>query len=770
MTQLVENYTYRGETYQMPVCPQRYVRVNSLEDLLWLEGALKDKGIDYVAFDTETTGLGRDAVAFGMSLTWGRNGKPEKTCWIRWIEGEPPVREKKTLKRKKVWVYHEDEKLTDVWFNHPEKYKTLLRIVRFLFQDNSAPRVIMHNGAYDIRIVRQTFNVQWVRDMEPKCPFNDTMIMHNVLRRGLIRIDSSSLKELGAKYLNHKDRWDWIVHQWFDNLGYPKRSKKPEDRKNYAWIPEKIMLPYAAADSELTYKLFFVLSQEFTKYNAPMQYIYKLERTVVPIVADIAYKGQYIDKGYFEFLREYMSKRQAELLADLQATFADDLNPNSSPQMQAVLYGKYNPETKQYEGGLGLPIIKRTDTGAPSCDSETLEKLSERFDIPELQLVALHNRYKSVKTNFVDKFLDTAFIEPDGHTIRTDLQQIVETGRFSSRNPNLQNIPNDARRKFANEMPDGSDISIRRGVITPPGFLLVKADYAQFELRVLANACLDPKFCSMILDGIDMHSWLAVGVYREELAQLKKENAGFVEQFEGRTDPLTKKYKLPWQYWAITSKANDRLKYMRNMVKLCSFAIVYGAGAAKISREVGVLESEAEALRSVYFNSFPALADWSYKTRMIAMRSRRIETLFGRQRVIPPPSKKAVADAKKEGKYPKDAMYTASVNTIIQGTSADLLKHAMYFIHKMLRGHKSYMSATIHDEVHVYMHHTEFELINDMVRAMESRYLPEKYPIPMIAEVSAGATNWADCTGLDHSIALVPQLQGIWSAAQADNN
>lgn len=770
MTDIVQTFTYRNNTYQLPVCPERYVRVDSYDELLWLEGELKDKTIDYVAYDLETTGLDRDAVAFGLVLCAGRNEKPGKVFWIRWIEGTPPVIEKVKKGRSTIKQVTTPGELHDIWFEDQAKYKVLHRIITFLFQDNSAPKIIMHNGKFDIRLTRQTWGVQWSRDMEPTCPFNDTMIMHNVQRRGLVRIDSSSLKELGSRYLNHKDRWDYILNQMFEDMLIAKKVRRPDDvPRNYAWMPEKIMMPYSCADGELTYKLFFKLRDEFSKFNAPLQYIYKLERTIVPIIADIGFKGQYINVEYFKMLDTYMAARQEELLAELQAVFSDELNPNSSKQLQDILYGEYDEKQKKYTGGLGLPIIKRTKTGAPSTDKETLDTLAERFDMPELQLIALHNRYKSIRTGFVRKWLDTMYIEPDnsGATIRTDLQQIVETGRFSSRSPNLQNVPNDARRHFPNQMPDGTDLSIRKGVIAPEGFLYVKCDYAQFELRVLANACEDAKFCSMINDGIDMHSWLAVGVFKSELADTAKADRSIIDKYHKPDHPLTKKYKLPWEYWAVSSKATDRLKYMRNIVKNPSFAIVYGAGAAKIAVTAGISEHEAELLKEVYFGSFPVLADWSHRTRMIALRTRIVETLFGRQRVVQPPSEKAKQIAKEKGAFVKDAMYNASVNTIIQGTSADILKHAMYHMHKILRGKKSYMCATIHDEVQVYLHHTELDLINPLVECMERRYLPEKYPVPMIAETSASSTSWAACRELDHSKDLTEQLTAIWEKRNA---
>lgn len=667
--------------------PIRFVNINDEGTMLALFEELKHGTFEYVAFDTETTGLDRYAQIFGFSITLGDPRDKEKFG-------------------KTYWYRFSDYIIGDVDEQRCRLDDFAEEILGWLFTE-STKRIIMHHAAFDIRLVRQTFGFEFA----PNVPLNDTMLMSQCLRKTSFH----GLKPLGQYYLKHFTDEAQAIEEWF------RKNKIKKADRNYADVPDELMFPYACADAELTYSLFFKMREAFATVKKSVQSIYVLEREVVPVTAEMEYNGMVVSVPYFTEMKAELEGLQAELREKIPVE-----NPNSSQQIGKWLFGK--PE----RGGLGLVPHAFTETGQPKVDAKTLERYR---DNPLIADYMLYNKVAHILGTFVNGILENCVEREDGNfTIHTNYNQIIATGRYSSKAVNLQNMPNDSFSRSHGKT-TGADLSIRRGFICPENYVYAKLDYSAFELRLIGNASGDSKFNEMILDGVDMHSWLAMQLYSSELDKLNEQSEGeLAQKFSVGHEELNQKWGLGWKYWAVKSKSTEDFKYMRTMVKICSFQVYYGSGPRTISRMHGISERDAARLREICFSSFMRVAQWRNEVVAYGQQHLAIYTLFGRKCVLHP-----------------NKVYTESVNYTIQGTAADILKAAMVDIYKLLAGTRSRIVATIHDEVQVYIHKDELHLLPRLIECMEKERMPaDKYPLPMLCELSLTTTNWAEMRDVNH--------------------
>lgn len=686
---------------ELPTTPAHYINITASEHVRLLHDDLRHSEVKYVALDTETTGLGRLDTAFGFSLAIGSNDQPLRCYWFRFDtleEGDA------------VFDYMKDE-------------------LKWLFSQQDIG-IIMHNSIFDLRMLKQTF---------PDIPFlcrklNDTMLMAKVLK---FKYKSAALKELGHIILGAHEHWEKYIQQWFTNSDY-KGNNKPYDS-----VPDLLMFPYACADTELTYKLFFELRKSFREFPVELEQIYLLERQVAPITSSMEFYGMPIDKQYLLTLKEQLTKLLADWMQEFRELWGKDFNPDSFKQKGEVLYG-----TDEKKNQLALPITFKTDGGAGKTDAETLEyyadeKITGNLRASELiGKLSMYGRISHLLQNFVDGILER-LVEYEGKldvhehnpTIHTMYDQVIATGRFSSRDINLQNIPNDAFSRTRGLLEPDKVISIRRAFVCPKDYVYCKFDYAAFELRILGNASQDKKFIAMVLDGVDLHSWLATRLYKHDMFVDKSKGKFTDEQMIQWTtkseNEISQRWDLPWEYWAIKSKANPDLMYRRNMVKICSFEIYYGAGANKIATTHHITTDEAKRLKGICFDTFTTVADWRNAILAYAQRFKRVQTLFGR-----------LIDIE------ENRIWTQAVNAIIQGTAADLLKFALIEMNEVLK-RKTHpgtrLIAVIHDEIQILLHKNDVHLIDRIVEAMEMPKLDTtKYPLLMLCEPAYTLTNWSE--------------------------
>lgn len=674
------------EPLNIPEIPRHHINIEDRQELDNLIHQVLDKKPKYVAFDTETTGLGPQDKVFAFSICLG--GFDDLNYCVPQI----------------VYFYRFD-------MNEEEDNDRAQDFIQALFKQQDTT-IIFHNAKFDIKMVKGTFGIEMFSN------YRDSMLIAEMFPN---KYPKAGLKDLGQRVLKQTDRWDSITKKYI------------KQGLSFDQMPDILMYGYACMDAELTFNLFFVLRETFKQRPAILQQIYMLELQLAPIVGDMERLGAPIDLPYLEQLKKDAEEELDSSLAILRKNFGEKFNPGSPKQIGDVLYVR-----------LGLPILKTTMKGSPSADSETIGLLVSKFpEHTELQRIANYSRLKHIHSTFLTSMVEKHVDHGTYKAVHTNYRQSVNTGRFSSSDINLQNMPNDSIGKTKGLI-TGRDASLRQAFIAAPDCVYLKFDYAGFELRIIANASQDSQMLEMLEAGIDLHSWLATKLYKLELAQWSPEQRAPYNKLREDAGDFAKDWGLDWSYFAITSKATDRLKYMRTVVKTCQFGIYYGIGAEKLSKQHKITMQEARELKIVCFTSFPKLNAWREEVNRHARSRLYIDTMCGRRVELDPLR-----------------VWTQSVNSIVQGTAADLLKYSMLEIGKLLKGTKSRLTLTIHDEVQVMLHKDEVHLAEGIIECLERRYLPEDVaPLPMSAEVSYSLTTWADMK--DVPTRLLPQiLKGV---------
>ncbi len=401
-----------------------------------------------------------------------------------------------------------------------------------------------------------------------------------------------------------------------------------------------------------------------------------LERIELPLVAvlvDMERRGIAIDTERLAALSREFASELAQIEQAIYREAGVDFNINSTPQLRHILFEKLN-----------LPIIKKTKTG-PSTDAEVLAQLAEMgFEVPRLLLE--YRELSKLQSTYVDVLPQS--IHPQTGRIHTSFNQAVAaTGRLSSADPNLQNIPV--------RTPRGE--RIRQCFIPAPGASFIVADYSQIELRVLAHLSGDPAFIAAFKRGGDIH----------------RETAGII--FDVAVDAVTPE--------------------MRARAKTINFATIYGQGPFALSRQLGISQEEAREFIRLYFERFAGVRAFLDDTVAQAKKVGYVETLFGRRRYIP---------ELKDPNYNVRAFgERTAMNSPIQGSAADIIKMAMIRLHKAL--HDAHMRSAIllqvHDELVIEAPDPEVEQAGAMVqRQMEGAAALE---VPLVVDVGVGP-NWLD--------------------------
>jgi DNA polymerase-1 len=442
-----------------------------------------------------------------------------------------------------------------------------------------------------------------------------------------------------------------------------------------AELPVEAVVDFAGERADLVGQLAPLLENQLKKEELTQVY-HTLELPLVPVLVDVERAGVHIDSAALLAQSQRVEQELTRLMKQVYERAGGEFNIASPKQLAEVLFDK-----------LGLPVLKRTGTSrAPSTAVEVLEELALTHDLP--RLILDWRAMSKLKGTYIDAL--PQLVNPATGRVHTSFNQAVAaTGRLSSSDPNLQNIP--IKTELGRE--------IRRAFIAEPGHVLISADYSQIELRVLAHLSGDETLIEAFRRGDDIHDQTANRVF-------------------GRDGGMDKHRK-------------------RSIAKMINYALLYGKTAFTLSKDIGVTPQAAQEFIDAYFAGFPRVRSFIDKTIEEARVSGVVKTMYGRRRLVPELTSK-------NGQI-RSAAERVAVNMPIQGTAADIMKRAMIDVHAALASKpQGRMILTVHDELLFEVPKDEAEEFAAMVRDRMQAAAPLN--VPLTVDVGIG-TNWKEAKG-----------------------
>ncbi|MGL4354220.1 MAG: DNA polymerase I [Aeromonas popoffii] len=430
--------------------------------------------------------------------------------------------------------------------------------------------------------------------------------------------------------------------------------------------------PYAAEDADITLRLHQTLWGQLEAVPGLSRVFSEIELPLLPVLARMELLGTTIDPKLLHQQSHEIELRLAELERQAHELAGQEFNLSSPKQLGEILFTK-----------LGLPIIKKTPKGAPSTAEEVLAELAETYELPRLLME--HRTLAKLKSTYTDKL--PLMIKPQTGRVHTSYHQAVAaTGRLSSSDPNLQNIPvrNEQGRR------------IRQAFIPSAGYKLVAADYSQIELRIMAHLSGDKGLLTAFAEGKDIHKATAAEVFGVTLD-------------------------------AVTTD-------MRRSAKAINFGLIYGMSAFGLAKQLGIGRAEAQKYMDLYFERYPGVLEYMERTRQQAEAQGYVETLFGRRLYLP--------DIKSRNAGLRKAAERAAINAPMQGTAADIIKRAMINVDSWIRGIEDEsirMLMQVHDELVFEIREEKLEEYTAIIK--EKMSAAAELHVPLLVEAGTG-DNW----------------------------
>ena len=429
--------------------------------------------------------------------------------------------------------------------------------------------------------------------------------------------------------------------------------------------------PYAAEDADITLRLHQTLRPRL-KETGRLDAVYReIELPLVPVLSRMEQRGTLISAGTLRRHSQELAERMAELEAQAHEVAGETFNLGSTKQLQAILYDKF-----------ALPVIKKTPKGAPSTAEPVLQELAHEHELP--RLIVEHRSLSKLKSTYTDTLPE--LIHPRTGRVHTSYHQAVTaTGRLSSSDPNLQNIPirtEEGRR-------------IRQAFIAPEGFKVLAADYSQIELRIMAHLSQDTGLLTAFAEGLDVHSATAAEVFGV----------------------------------GIDAVSGDQ----RRKAKAINFGLIYGMSAFGLGKQLGIGRNEAQEYIDLYFARYPGVADYMARTRESAHNVGYVETLRGRRLYLP--------EINARNRQRQQAAERTAINAPMQGTAADIIKMAMLAVDDWLEDSKinARLIMQVHDEL---VFEVEAGAVDDL-RTTVCQLMSDVgvLDVPLLVEAGAG-DNW----------------------------
>ena len=513
--------------------------------------------------------------------------------------------------------------------------------------ENPSIQKVGQNFKYDLTIfARNGIDVQGVAF--------DTMLESYVLNS----TGRHNMDDLAKRYLGHQ------------TISFEEIAGKGKNQLTFNQIPLEQAAEYAAEDADVTMKLQQVLWEKLSKEPSLEKLFKEMELPLLGVLSRMERRGVLIDSDALFLQSNEIANRLSELEEQAYVLAGQPFNLASTKQLQEILFDK-----------LGLPVIQKTPKGAPSTNEEVLEELAFSHELPKV--LVEHRGLSKLKSTYTDKL--PQMVNPQTGRVHTSYHQAVTaTGRLSSSDPNLQNIPirNEEGRR------------IRQAFIAREGFTVVAADYSQIELRIMAHLSQDQGLINAFTQGKDIHRSTAAEIFGVALDEVTSEQ--------------------------------------RRNAKAINFGLIYGMSAFGLSRQLGIGRADAQSYMDLYFKRYPGVQTFMHDIREKAKTQGYVETLFGRRLYLP--------DINSSNGMRRKAAERVAINAPMQGTAADIIKRAMIQLDQKLQNDPDIaMIMQVHDELVFEVRSKKVAFYSELIKTqMESA---ADLVVPLIVEVGQG-TNW----------------------------
>lgn len=531
-----------------------------------------------------------------------------------------------------------------------EEVQKVVEIFRPVYENEEILKV-GQNLKYDLEVLRNY-------GIELKGKMWDTMIAHYLIQPEL----HHNMDYMAEIYLHYQ-----TIH--IDELIGPK-GKNQRSMRDLSPID---IYEYACEDADITLQLKNKLEPELKKHGAEKLF-YEIEMPLMPVLADMEMNGVCLDTASLAETNKQFTQRMLEIEQRIYELAGQQFNIASPKQVGEILFDKLKIVEK----------AKKTKTGQYVTSEEVLQQLKNKHEI--VADILEHRGLKKLIGTYVEAL--PKLINPKTGHIHTSFNQtITATGRLSSSDPNLQNIP------IRGE--DGKEI--RKAFIPEPGCLFFSADYSQIELRVMAHLSQDKNMIEVFREGKDLHAATAANIYKKDISEVTRDE--------------------------------------RTKSKRANFGIIYGITVFGLAERLDIPRDEAKMLIDGYFNTFPQVHDYMEKSKEIAHQQGYVTTLFGRRRYLP--------DINSANSVVRGFAERNAINAPIQGTAADIIKVAMIHIYQRFKEENihSKMILQVHDELNFSVYPDEKEKVERIV--LEEMQNAFEMKVPLVADSGFG-TNWLE--------------------------
>jgi len=517
-----------------------------------------------------------------------------------------------------------------------------------LLEDAARPK-IGQNFKYDMSVLANY-------DIRMAGMRYDTMLESYVLDSTASRHDMDSL---ALKYLGYK------------TVKYEEVAGKGKHQINFSEVPLEQATAYAAEDADITFRLHEHLWPRLNETPPLVKLFNEIEMPLVPVLARMERHGVLIDVAMLRAQSGELAKRLLDIEREAHTLAGQPFNMGSPKQIQEILYDKHK-----------LPVLKKTPTGQPSTAEEVLQELALDYPLP--QLILDYRGLAKLKSTYTDKLPE--MLDPKTRRVHTSYHQAVAaTGRLSSTDPNLQNIP----------VRTAEGRRIRQAFIAAPGYQIMSADYSQIELRIMAHLSGDKGLIQAFSENMDVHRATAAEVF-------------------GVTPE---------------SVSDD----MRRAAKAINFGLIYGMSAFGLAKQLRIDRAAAQEYVERYFKRYPGVRDFMERTRETARQQGYVETLMGRRLYT--------AEINAPNMNRRQAAERAAINAPMQGTAADLIKLAMLAVDDWIEGSglDVRMIMQVHDELVFEIRADTVDSARDTIRRAMSEVAT--LSVPLVVDVGVGG-NW----------------------------